>query len=39
MCDGARDANIVQKTRRELRKLKLEHPQYWKTDRQLADCK
>jgi hypothetical protein len=36
MCDEAQTAGIVQKTRKELRKLKREHPAYWKTDRELA---
>lgn len=35
MCDEARNAGTVQKTREELRKLGLEHPSYWKTDDQL----
>lgn len=36
MCDEAQTAGIIQKTRKELRKLKREHPSYWKTDRELA---
>lgn len=36
MCDEAQTAGIVQKTRKELRKLKREHPCFWKTDAQLA---
>jgi len=35
MCDESRSAGIVQKTRRQLRKLAREHPSYWKTDAQL----
>jgi hypothetical protein len=39
MCQQSQNANIVQKTRRELRLLNLEHPSYWKTDRELAEGK
>jgi hypothetical protein len=31
MCDKARSAGTVQKTRRQLRKLALENPDYWRT--------
>lgn len=31
MCIEARDAGVVQRSRAELKKLKLEHPSYWKT--------
>lgn len=36
MCDKSRFANIVQKTRAELREQKREHSDYWKTDEELA---
>jgi hypothetical protein len=29
MCDGARDAGLVQKTVKELKALGREHPSYW----------
>ncbi len=29
MCDKARDADITEKTRKELEVLNLEHPSYW----------
>lgn len=31
-CDYYKTAGIIQKTRAELRKLKREHPSYWKAD-------
>jgi hypothetical protein len=37
MCQESRDADIVQKTRRELRALRREHPAYWKTDEELTN--
>lgn len=37
MCDDARLAGTVQKTLEELKELNLEHPSYWKTDKQLAE--
>lgn len=37
MCDYARLAGTVQKTLEELKELNLEHPSYWKTDKQLAE--
>jgi len=36
MCDKAKSSGTVQKTRRELRKLGLEHESYWKPDKQFA---
>jgi hypothetical protein len=38
MCRESLRANIVQKTRRELKALNLEHPDYWKTDKELAEA-
>jgi hypothetical protein len=38
MCDQSRNANIGEKTRRELKALNLEHPSYWKTDKELAQA-
>ena len=35
-CDDYRTAGIVQKTRKELRALKREHPDYWKTNYELS---
>lgn len=35
MCQRSQGANIVQKTRRDLKALNLEHPSYWKTDKDL----
>lgn len=32
MCDRSRSAGIVQKSRRQLVKLALEHASYWKTE-------
>jgi hypothetical protein len=37
MCQQSQSANIVQKTRRELRALNHEHPSYWKTDKELCE--
>jgi len=37
LCDNYKRANIVQKTRRELRALNLEHESYWKTDEEVAN--
>lgn len=37
MCDAAKFAGIVQKTKRQLRKLNREHESYWKSDRELAN--
>ncbi len=36
MCQENETAGTVQKTRTELRKLNLENPCYWKTDKQLS---
>jgi hypothetical protein len=36
-CDDYKVAGTTQKTKTELRKLKREHPSYWKTDRELID--
>ena len=36
MCDNARSAGTVYKTKAQLRRLKREHPSYWKTDDELA---
>jgi hypothetical protein len=38
MCQQSQNADIVQKTRRELKALNLEHPSYWKTDKELAEA-
>ena len=38
MCQQSQNANIVQKTRRELKALRREHPDYWKTDKELAEA-
>lgn len=35
MCDNSKNAGVVYRTKRELRKLKREHPSYWNTDKQL----
>ena len=32
MCDKSRDANITEKTVRELREISYEHSDYWKND-------
>jgi hypothetical protein len=37
LCDEYRTAGVVYKTRAELKALNLEHPSYWKTDKQLAE--
>ena len=37
MCDDSKFAGTVQKTLEELKELNLEHPSYWKTDKQLAE--
>lgn len=37
MCDRSKTAGTVQKTRAELKKLGLENPCYWLTDRQLSE--
>lgn len=37
MCEEAREAGIVKKSRRHLARLNLEHPCYWKTDNELLD--
>lgn len=37
MCDKATNAGVVQKTREELAKLNLEHPDNWKTDDELNE--
>ena len=39
MCDEARGANIASKKRGELKKTKLEAPDWWVTDDDLADGK
>jgi hypothetical protein len=36
MCEKARFAGTTYKTKAELRKIKREHPSYWKTDSELA---
>lgn len=36
MCDESQGAGTVQKTRRELEALALEHPDWWKTDEELC---
>lgn len=36
MCENSRTAGIVQKTRRQLRALGLEHPSHWKTNHEPA---
>lgn len=36
-CEKADSAGVVQKTRRELKALNLEHPSYWKTDSVLTE--
>jgi hypothetical protein len=38
MCQESQGANVIQRTRRELRALKLEHPCYWKTDKELCEA-
>jgi hypothetical protein len=38
MCQQSQNANIIQKTRRELKALGREHPSYWKTDKELAEA-
>lgn len=37
MCDENVDAGITKKTIGELAQLKLEHPDYWKTDKELSE--
>jgi hypothetical protein len=37
MCSRSTDAGTVQKTRRELLELGLEHPSYLKTDQELME--
>ena len=37
MCQQSDIADVVQKTRRELKALNLENPHYWKTDQELAN--
>jgi len=37
MCDDAHGAGTVYRTVRQLKALNLEHPSYWKTDKELAD--
>lgn len=36
MCDDSQTAGVVEKTRRELKKLGREHPSFWKTNRELS---
>lgn len=36
-CQRAKESGIVQLTRKKLRELDLEHPDYWKTDDQLQN--
>jgi hypothetical protein len=38
-CDNYKNADITQRSRRELMRLDREHPSYWKTDEQLANEK
>lgn len=38
-CDKYKTAGTVQKHVSELRKLKREHPSYWKTDEELANAR
>lgn len=35
-CENYKSAGTTQKTRRELRERKMEHEDYWMTDKQLA---
>jgi hypothetical protein len=37
MCDSSRLAGTVKKTVKELKEIDLEHPSYWKTDKQFAE--
>jgi hypothetical protein len=37
MCQQSQSANITQRTRRQLKALDLEHPSYWKTNKELAE--
>lgn len=39
MCDDSRCAGTEYKTKVQLKKLGLEHPDYWKTDEELAGQK
>lgn len=36
MCDESLNAGTVKKSRKELWRLKREHPSYWKTDYEIA---